>query len=295
MKIWGGIKKRAEGLGHIFFYMVLHIGGQRLAYFFLYPILFLYILCSRSIHRLVSPYQKRRFPDHGWWQSRLDVFKIVHGFGRILVDRAWLGLKHGKNLSGTIDGLERLEEIIHSGSGAVLLLAHVGTWQNALSHMDEIDTDVHVLIEHDEEAVTKHFYELGRKRPFSIIDVNSFMGGMLEAKSALQKGGFVMVMGDRYRSGRYVTVEFMGEPIRLPAGAYCLAAGTGVPLVVAFSTKLNRKRHVFKVWDIMYPDFSRHEKEEEIARCAARFTAAMEAYVEQYPYQWYNFFNIWEQ
>jgi len=295
MTIWEQLKKQAERLGHLFFYVLLLAGGQAVAYLFLYPIIFIYVLCSPGIHGKLSPYIKRRFPDHSWWRGRLDVFLIVLGFGKVLLDRAWLGIRPGAMLNSHIANCEQLDEIIRSGTGAVMVLAHVGTWQNALAHMEDIEAPVHVMIEHDDASVSKHFYQLGRQRPFAIIDVNGFMGGMFEAKTALQKGHIVMIMGDRYKAGSYTQVDFLGRPVRLPTAPYILAASIGVPLVVAFSVKLSMRRHVFLIWDIMHPNFAGKDRDAEISRCAARFAGDLEAYLERHPYQWYNFFDIWQQ
>ena len=102
-------------------------------------------------------------------------------------------------------------------------------------------------------------------------------------------------MGDRAEGGQTMDTTFLGHSINLPVAAYNLAAITNTPIVIAFSAKTGTTSHTLKIWDILHPQFSSREKQVELSRCAARFSSALEQYVEQYPHQWYNFFDIWQQ
>jgi predicted LPLAT superfamily acyltransferase len=289
------VKKKAEQLGHLFFYLMLLIGGQRLAYFVLHPVIFCYILFSPTPHRNLAPYINKRFPDATWLKKRSHVYKINIGLGKMLIDRALLGLKKDQQFKGVFEGLQTLQEIIASNSGAVIVLAHVGTWQTAMAHIAGLKTRVHAIMVHNDQAVTKHFYEMGRTRPFQTIDANGFMGGMIEAANILEKGELVLIMGDRAEGGHTTATTFLGHPINLPVAAYNLAAITNTPIIIAFSAKTGTTSHTLKIWDIIHPHFSGRDKHVELNRCAARFSQALEQYVKQYPHQWYNFFDIWQQ
>ena len=115
------MKKKLEWLGHLFFYAMLRIGGQPLAYLFLYPVIFVYVMGSRKIHQNASPYFRKRFPEHGLLQLRLDVFKNVLSFGKVLVDRGWMGFNPDVELDGKFDDSEKLREIIQEKKGVVVL------------------------------------------------------------------------------------------------------------------------------------------------------------------------------
>ncbi|PLX50960.1 MAG: lipid A biosynthesis acyltransferase [Desulfobulbaceae bacterium] len=289
------LKNKGEHLGHLFFYGLILVGGQRAAYLFLYLLILVYAAVSRTPHRQLHPYLSRRFPGQTPWQRWWAVYHILIGMGKMLIDRSWLGLKPRARLHGTFAGLDTLLDIVNSGRGAVILLAHVGTWQTAMAHLASLPCSVYIMMAHDTTAVSKHFFELGRKRDFNIIDVNGFMGGMIEAVNALNQGDVVLIMGDRAAGGPTVETAFLGSAIRLPVAAYSLAANTGSPVLIAFSAKHDRTHQVLKVWDILQPDYGHGDKQEELARCAARYSRALEKYVREYPYQWYNFFDIWEQ
>ena len=289
------LKKKAEQLGHTFFYLMLYLGGQRLAYCMLHPIIFTYVFFSPTPHRNLAPYVTKRFPDASWLSKRFHVYNIVIGMGKMLIDRALLGIKKDHIFNGTFEGLSEIEDIINNGTGAIVVLAHVGTWQTAMAHMAGLSTNVHAIMVHNDDTVTKHFYEMGRTRAFHTIDATGFMGGMIEAADILEKGEIVLIMGDRAEDGHTMATDFLGSAINLPVAAYNLAAITNSPIIIAFSAKTGTTSHTLKIWDIVHPHFSGDNKKSELKRCATRFSRSLEQYVQQYPHQWYNFFDIWKQ
>ncbi|MDA3971955.1 MAG: lysophospholipid acyltransferase family protein [Desulfobulbaceae bacterium] len=289
------MKKTGKQLGPMFFYLMIFIGGQRLAYLVLHPVVLAYVVCSTTIHKRLGPYVNRRFPHGSWLHKRVQVYQIIIGLGKMLIDRALLGIKPDSHFEGTFEGLDRLQDILDSGSGAVVVLAHVGTWQTAMAHLAGLNTKIHAIMAHNEEAMTKHFYEMGRSRSFQIIDAQGFMGGMIEAAAILAKGELVLIMGDRAEGGQTMPTQFLGSPINLPVAAYNLAAVTNTPIIIAFSVKTGTTSHTLKIWDIIHPHFAGREKKAELSRCVSRFSKGLQDYVEQYPHQWGNFFDIWQQ
>jgi predicted LPLAT superfamily acyltransferase len=117
----------------------------------------------------------------------------------------------------------------------------VGNWQTCLVRLKALDVEEHALMEFDQERVSKHFIELRGEKPFNIIDVHGFLGGMIEATAALQKGDLVLMMADRLHQGRSASVDFLGSRANLPIAAYHLAATAGSPVVVLFAAKTGRK------------------------------------------------------
>ncbi len=286
-----------ERLGHLFFYMVLKFCGLRCAYIFLYPVIFFYVLCSRKIHGITSSYLKKRFPHFSNRQLFRATFDNLFAFGQVLVDRAWLGLKENAEMTCTIDGKDDLFNTIAAGKGVVLVTAHVGPWQTAMAYLNVLPVKVHALMQYDQSAAAKHFFDLGKKnRHFNIIDTESPFGGLVDAAAALQRGEIVTIMADRHIKGSTKEVEFLGNEVRLPDAAYTLAACFEAPVVVFLAAKTGTTHFELKVWNTFYPRFEDRSNRDEVLReCCRKYAAALEQYVKKYPYQWYNFFEIWKQ
>jgi len=292
-----GLGARLERLGHSIFYGMLMLAGQPGAYLLLWPVITTYVLCSRKIHRLTATYLDRRFPTHGRLARWRDTHLILLNFGRVLVDRAWLGLRRGAGLEGYLEGRDELEALIGEGRGLVLLTAHVGNWQSALAHIGGFKVPINSLMHYQEEAVAKHFFDLRKKTlPFRIIKSDGFMGGLVEATGALQRGEVVTIMGDRYAGGLATEVNFLGAGVRMPAAPYSLAAATGSPVAVVLAAKTGRRSYRLQLRAVFRPEPSdRENRRRDMEKWAGRFAGVLEGYLEEYPYQWYNFFDFWSQ
>lgn len=291
------ILKKLELLGHLFFYVILKLFGKKCACFFLYPVIFCYVLFSRKIHTVTTPYLKYRFPDHGRFQRFFDTFKNVHSFGQVLVDRIWLSIDRKAVIAWEVKGKEKILEAVQTGKGAVLITAHVGNWQTALAKLNALPVKVHALMQRDQFAEAKHFLDLNpREQYFDIIDVDGPFGGMIEAKAALQRGEIVTIMADRYIKGSAKSVEFFGKEIKLPDAAYGLAAFAEAPVLIFLAAKTGTNKFELQVWDMFFPKFVERDKRDEVLQqCCQIFASTLQKYLQLHPYQWYNFFNIWDQ
>ena len=291
------IIKKLEALGHWFFYVTLRLFGQKGAHILLVPVVLSYVFCSPKIHRAVRPYLKRRFPGESALRYFRHTFLLVFSFGKVLVERGWLGTIKGASLSGDTEGYAQIIEEINKGKGLVLLTAHMGNWQSALAHLGNLPVPVNALMQYNREAVSKHYFDLNpTKRPFQIIDAEGGFGGMVDALAALNRGEVVTIMGDRYVRGSSTSTTFLEATTRLPDSAYMLAASAGAPVAIVFAAQTGVGRYQLKVWDVFYPEYkSRDERGQMLVECVGKLSSAMEKYVKLYPYQWYNFFNFWKQ
>lgn len=288
---------KLEALGHWFFFVALRFFGLRGGNILLVPVIFSYVTCSSRIRRTVRPYLERRFPGLSPFAYFRHTYLNLFSFGKVLVERGWLGKNKDAHLHGETVGYSQLLAEIEKGRGLVLLIAHMGNWQSALAHLGRLPVTVNALMQYDQNAVAKHYFDLGRaKRPFEIIDADGDFGGMVDSLAALNRGEVVTIMGDRYVKGPYTEVEFLGENTRLPDSAYTLAASAGSPVAIVFTAQTGIGQYQIKVWDLFYPQFeSRDERGQMLMDCSRRFSKSMENYLQLYPHQWYNFFNFWKQ
>ena len=285
-----------EQLGHGFFYLTLRIAGQRGAYLLLAFVVMVYVIFSRKIRQTVRPYLERRFGEQSRWSRWCHTFKLVHAFGCVLVDRAWLGLSKKARLRGNAIDIDLLLEAVEKKRGLVLVSAHVGNWQTALTQLCDLPCPVNLLMKYDVDAVSKHVFDLKRgKKTLKIINVNSFMGGAVEASLALQKGEIVVAMGDRL-AGKGLEENFLGAAASFPLEPYALAASVGCPLGVFFTAKTGRKSYVLKVWKLFEPHYrSRDTRASDLQKAVRSYVDSLEEYLSEYPYQWYNFFDFWQE
>ena len=291
------ILKRLEAIGHWFLYVTLRLFGLWGGNLLLIPVVFFYVVCSAKIRRTVRPYLEQRFPGASSVQYFRHTFLNVLSFGKVLVERGWLGTVQGATLEGETEGYDEIVAEIGKGKGVVLLTAHMGNWQTALANLGDMPVTVNALMQYDRQAVAKHYFDLKRtERPFQIIDAEGAFGGMVDALAALNRGEVVTIMGDRFIKGSSTSVPFLGSETRLPDSAYMLAASAGAPVAIIFAAQSDTGRYQLKLWDLFYPEFqSRDQRGQMLVDCTTRFSIALEEYLKLTPYQWYNFYNFWKQ
>lgn len=281
---------------HNFFYVLIKLGGRRLAYAFLYPVVAYYILFRPSLRKRTSFYLFHRFPGIRGAKLLLASFRQSLSFARVLVDRATLGIVGPESFDVAFHGQESLNRLFSDDRGFILLTSHVGCWQVAMSGVSWFDTTVHMLMQREDGDVDRHYFEhRGMEMPFRIIDPRGFLGGTLEVLQALKNGDVVSIMGDRVfgheKNGIYV--DFLGEPALFPFSPYKLASELQVPVVVFFTYKTGPKSYVLELARIIEVEPGLGRPKENFAPYVRQYVEVLESYVQEHPYQFFNFFNMW--
>lgn len=281
---------------HQFFYVAIRLGGRRLAYFFLYFIAAYYVLCSRAARKRCAPYLRRRFPHAGRLRGLWYCYRLIVSFGKVLIDRAVVGIMGPDAFNVTLHGREQLLALLGEERGLIMMGAHVGCWQVAMSALDFMQRPVNMLMRREDGDVDRHYYEhTGVECPYRIIDPTEYLGGTLQMIGTLKQGEVVCVMGDRMLGSdrSSVTVEFMGGDVALPYSAYKIAAATGAPLVVFFTRKDGPASYSLHLKEVMRVPQLKGREAHTFAPYARRFSGALEQYCEQEPFQFFNFFDMW--
>jgi len=86
----------------------------------------------------------------------------------------------------------------------------------------------------------------------------------------------------------------LGDEIALPASPYRLAAAAGVPILVLQAARMGPERYEIGLARIIEVERERGAGE-DYSLPARRFAETMEDFVEQHPWQFFNFFDLWGQ
>jgi predicted LPLAT superfamily acyltransferase len=223
------------------------------------------------------------------------TYRLCCNFGMVLVERAYVGISEEASIMSDFPESDRMFDLMRTGRGVIIVNAHIGNWQMALSLLTESPVQINAHMRYDEGAAAKHWFDLqDRPCPFNIIRSDDTFGGMLEASAALLNGEAMVMMGDRWSPGtRGVEVTFMGGRVRMPVSPYYLASATGALVIVLFSASTGRRSYRVDIVDVMdvHPDVKNDA--EKLAAYAARYAELLEDFVRKYPLQWYNFYDYW--
>lgn len=283
---------------HKLFYSLIRFGGRQSAYALLLFVVLYYVLFRADTRERSRHYLQRRFPGGNRFTRLRDCYLLSFGIGRTLVDRAVLGILGSDTLDISLVGKEQLTALLAEGRGLVLVTAHVGCWQLAMSSLSTLDTPVNLLIHREEGDLDRHFFEHGGgQAPYRIIDPAGFLGGTLEMLQVLKNGELLCIMGDRVMGGESgtVTVDFLGSGVTIPFSPYKLASASGAPVAVIFPYRSEGGGYSLQLARVIRVPPELGRSADAYLRFAREFIAALEQFVDEHPYQFFNFFDMWSE
>ena len=267
-----------------------------MAYFALHWVVLYYVFCRPTIRRRSYDYLRHRFPSQSLLMRYLSCYRIFLEMGRVLVDRAILGIMGPEKMKFTIHGRKELLDLVKKG-GFIMLMSHVGCWQVAVSALNFLKVPVNLLLEQEEGNIDRHYFEYaGVTCPIRLIDPGSYLGGTLQMLDVLKKGEVVSMMGDRvFGSAKScIQIDFLGEKALFPFSSFKIASAAGAPIVVFFSFKIGYDSYVLKVSKIIQVPGNLGRSGESFRHYVTQFVNELEQYTQEYPYQFFNFYNMWQ-
>lgn len=255
-----------------------------------------YTLFRPSMRAGSLPYLEKRFPGRSPLMRLADSYRLSLAAGKVLVDRAVYGILGPKSVPMGSTGLQKLAGLVAEGRGLVLVTAHVGGWQLAMDRLRGLQTTVNLLMHRAEGDLDRHFFEhRGESSPYRIIDPADYLGGTLQMLQALKQGEVVCIMGDRVMGGESGTVgiDFLGHQVRLPFSPYKLASASGAPVAVILPYRTAEGGYALLIPRVFDVPKELGRASSAYLPYAREFVSALEEFVEQYPYQFFNFFDMW--
>ncbi|NVN97889.1 MAG: lysophospholipid acyltransferase family protein [Geobacteraceae bacterium] len=289
-------RKRGNRLGFWFFRTAARFTGLRGAYGLLYFVCLYYFLVDRGLVIESLPYIKRRFPEKGRFGQLFTLYLLFVSQGKCLVDRFAVAAGY-EGIKIDIVGYEKARELIASSEkGMILLTAHIGSWQVAMSALKKFDRHVHVMMRPEDNEAVKDALNLdSESERVRVILTSGALGGVIEALKAIDSGDLVTVMGDRPYDFPAVDARFMGGEVSFPYGAFTLASAAKCPVLVLLSAKVDIDRYVVDVSNVIYPEAVQGaRKKDAVKDSVQQYANLLENYVTEHPLQWFVFRNIWK-
>jgi predicted LPLAT superfamily acyltransferase len=283
---------------HNIFYLLIRIGGWRLAYFILHFVVMYYILFRPSVRERCRHYLSHRFPHDTPFQRFMNSYRMSVELGKVLIDRAIVGILGTEKISVEFKERQKLLDLISEGKGIILLMAHAGCWQVALSALHFLKIKVNMVIHREEGDIDRHYFEHGSGQwPYRIIDPEGFLGGTLEMISVLRNGEALCMMGDRLLGNPKNTmpVKFLGEYALFPYSAMKIASASGAPVVVLLPYKKGTTEYVLDIVKIIRVPDGLGRSGDNFLPYISEFVKSLEDFTVEYPFQFFNFYDMWEK
>ncbi|PUZ30380.1 Predicted acyltransferase, LPLAT superfamily [Chitinophaga costaii] len=292
MPAWEG-KSKGTPLGYRVFISLLRMGGVYPAYFLLRLVSLYYCLFSFSTTKYSYRYFRRRI-HFGRWRSGWAVYHNYYRFGQTIIDKVVVMANMPSPFTFEFDGEIHLRNIIAAKQGGILLSAHAGNWEVAGYLFERLQTPIHIVMYDGEHAQIKAYLEsVTGQRKVHIIVIKNDLSHIYAINDALHKNELVCMHADRFMEGnKTVQVPFLGHVAAFPAGPFLLAATFKVPVCVVFAFKESATHYHLSATPPKYYHGRRQEGKNEAVH---DFVQALEEKVRQYPEQWYNYYDFWQE
>jgi predicted LPLAT superfamily acyltransferase len=225
-----------------------------------------------------------------------DRFLQILSFASTIHDRVYLINGQFEKFNISIEGEDMVLAQTPGGRGALLLGAHMGSFE-VLHSLSRRQHGLRVAMAMYAENARKIGGILGAINPNWVADIVALghIDAMLNIAERLDLGAYVGVLADRTLAEEpSQAVSFLGQQAHVPTGPMRAAAILRCP--VFFMVGLYRGKNDYHVAFERVADFSttRADSRDVAVRAAIeRYIEVLERYCRSDPYNWFNFFDFW--
>ncbi len=271
-------------------------GGRRVSAGVLWFVCWYYLLTARVPRDASRALWQRLGLEPTWRRLHLHFWT----FARVALDRVPFLAGDRSGLAVELHGHELVMAHAASGRGALLLGAHLGSFEAMRALAGAWDVPMLVVVDfHNAKRVNAVLGALDPKLRVRLLDLAPDDPlALLEVKNAIDRGELVALLADRPtgRDARDVVVSFLGAPARFPSGPQVLAHVLGCPVffVCALFTA-PASYHVHCVPLAERIELPRRGRREALEAHVRRYVSTLEDFTRAAPMNWFNFFPFWVQ
>ena len=256
-----------------------------------------YALGNPAVRRASRTYLER---IHGRPASTASVYSHVLCFALCTLDRLFFvqGKVHLFDVEST--GEEHLRKLIESRRGAILLGAHIGSFESMLRMADARDMRINIVgYFRNARIINATLERLNPRANARLIEVDpEGVDFVFRIRELIEKGELVAFLGDRvaHDRGRSVMIDFIGSPARLPTGPFMLAAALKCPVYLIFGLQRGGHNRYERFCEPFAEsiELPRKGRERALRDVVQRYANRLEHYCRLAPDNWFNFFDFWE-
>jgi phosphatidylinositol dimannoside acyltransferase len=221
-------------------------------------------------------------------EARRRARSSYRSYARMIVDTLWI---HAIGLDemfdhGSIDNVEVLHDAREAGTGAVLVIAHLGSWDIAASLALAAGYPVSTVMAPVGPPWITELLAWSRKvKNMELFTPMAAARGLLRA---LREGRMIALLIDIPEGGPTTTVQFCNGPVDFSTGPAYFARRTGAPIIPAECWRTERG-YILRFRDPIFCG----EGEDDTA-VTQRVATILEEGVRRIPEQWYPFNEIYK-
>ena len=189
----------------------------------------------------------------------------------------------------TVHGERRLSEAVARG-GVIVVTAHVGPWELTAQQLGRaLKAEVMLVMQRETNTEAGELQDYHRsERGLKVLHVGAHPTDALPLIAHLKQGGVAAMQLDRVPpNGRVIEVPLFGERFAVPEGPFRLASLSGALIVPVFARRLGFFEYELSIAEAV--GLERRPSAEQLKVAAGQAIAAMQAWIERNPTQWFHF------
>ena len=286
MSKWSG---RSKGfvLGYQIFIFFIKRLGVPAAYFLLNFVVPVYYLCLPNARRNLYVTFKE-IPKLKYSNLQNLIYKNFFNLGKTLVDNFAILTKNKSKYSYLGIGEEYLIDLINKSQPAILISAHIGSWNIAGELLKENGGMINVVMFDGEAKRIKRLVKknIGESN-YKIIVIKDDLSHLFKIKNAIDNRELICIHADRYIEGAStITARLFNKKIQLPLGPLAIVSKFNVPYSLVFCFRENMYRYQFSA--------TKPQLSNDPQVIANEFAEILSKKLSNHPEQWFNYFNIFE-
>lgn len=275
--------------------------GRPIARLVLHGIAAYFVLFAPEARRQSMRYLSRALDAPA---TLIDVYRHVHSFASTVLDRVYFARGQIDRFDLQLTGGALMDEIVATGRGAVLLGAHLGSFE-VLHAVGASRPGMRVAMAMFPDNARKIQGILQAIAPQSHLDVIEIgrPETTLAVKAWLDGGGLVGMLGDRHlhddgaRTG-LVALPFLGREARFSEGPLRLAMLLKRPVIFMVGLYRGGRRYDVRfepLADFSVPARDAAERERQLRQALQDYVHRLEALCHEAPTNWFNFYDFWHE
>lgn len=226
-------------------------------------------------------------------EAEATALRVFENLGKIFFEAAWLWTQPHKVIAPyfKIEGRENLERAYAKGRGALVLTAHFGNWELLayIAYMTGYPIDV-IYRPIDFKPLDRLVTEKRARFGSQPIPKRKSLRPILRALKKRHLVGFLMDQSCDWYDG--VITPFFHQPVFTNKGMALLALKSKAPVVPLFLVRNRTQFTGHFLPEIPVADTG--DKITDLETNSTRFASVIEAYIRQYPEQWFWVHRRWK-
>lgn len=233
------------------------------------------------------------FPEWSEEQRRQTIRAMLKHLGMSLFEIGWLPnlTAENRHQTTTLEGADRMMELIDAGHGVIIFSAHCGNWEWLSYAVGTYGRPSVVMQRERSESseLNRWITELRARSGFRTIDRGSASSAR-EMLNAVRRGGILGFVMDQNIRSESVKVPFFGTPALTPIGPARFAIRTEAYYTIGLI-----ERGGDGLQHAHFTEPVQCKRDDDPVALTARVTQAIEEQIRRVPEQWVWFHPRWRE